>query len=72
LADIAHTLLKVAPYDAGTMKCTGLRRSVVFFPSFVVDVCFISSIIYRIYTYMQSTVLRSTVLRIRVSLHNVM
>ncbi|XP_076183174.1 unc80, NALCN channel complex subunit isoform X2 [Ptiloglossa arizonensis] len=26
LADIAHTLLKISPYDAGTMGCRGLRR----------------------------------------------
>ena len=27
LADIAHTLLKIAPYDPGTMKSVGLKRS---------------------------------------------
>ncbi|KZC08559.1 Protein unc-80 like protein, partial [Dufourea novaeangliae] len=26
LADIAHTLLKISPYDPGTMGCRGLRR----------------------------------------------
>ncbi|XP_076677709.1 unc80, NALCN channel complex subunit isoform X4 [Andrena cerasifolii] len=26
LADIAHSLLKISPYDAGTMGCRGLRR----------------------------------------------
>ncbi|KAK2588606.1 hypothetical protein KPH14_006375 [Odynerus spinipes] len=26
LADIAHSLLKIAPYDPGTMGCRGLRR----------------------------------------------
>ena len=25
LADIAHTLLKVAPYDPATMRCPGLQ-----------------------------------------------
>lgn len=28
LADIAHTLLKVAPYDRDTMSCKGLQRFV--------------------------------------------
>jgi len=27
LAEIAHTLLKIAPYDPATMKSVGLRRS---------------------------------------------
>ena len=26
LADVAHTLLKVAPYDPDTMRCMGLQR----------------------------------------------
>ena len=29
LAEIAHTLLKLIPYDPYTMGCTGLQRSVV-------------------------------------------
>jgi len=33
LADIAHTLLKIAPYDPGTMKSVGLKRSALTFNS---------------------------------------
>jgi len=31
LAEIAHTLLKIAPYDPATMKSVGLKRSVILF-----------------------------------------
>lgn len=30
LADIAHSLLKVSPYDPDTMACRGLQRYIVF------------------------------------------
>lgn len=30
LADIAHSLLKVSPYDPDTMACRGLQRFVLF------------------------------------------
>lgn len=33
LADIAHSLLKVSPYDPDTMACRGLQR-------YINDVCF--------------------------------
>lgn len=31
LADIAHSLLKVSPYDPDTMACRGLQRYEIYF-----------------------------------------